>query len=98
MKIGFLKCKTHRGIEVMVYEQRALDAEARLAAQMIERWGMSAAIEDGEDSSGRSKLRLLSPHELVTRACDTAKYAMEEFNKRGWILDLPTPTVEDDDA
>jgi len=98
MKIGFLKRKSYKGTEIVVYQQRAFDAEAELAAQMIERWGMSAAIEDGEDSAGRAKIRLLTPEELVQRACETAEQAMEEFNKRGWILDLPELTGEDDDA
>jgi hypothetical protein len=44
-----------------------------LAASMIEKWGMIAAVEDGEDTRGRQKLRMLSPTELVNRAFETSE-------------------------
>lgn len=65
-------------------------AEARLAMELIARWGLVAAAPDGEDSSGRSKARLQTPEELVTGACETAERAFIAFRTRGWMLDVPS--------
>jgi len=61
---------------VMIHQTELLEDEARLAMTMMEKWGMVAAIEDGEDTAGRQKLRLLTPEELVYRSFETAKLAM----------------------
>lgn len=45
---------------------------------------MIAAQSDGEDSAGRSKLRLQTPQELVERACNVAGLMYEEIKARGW--------------
>ena len=74
---------------VVGYERLHPDWRARLATLLIERWGIVAGDVDGEDSAGRSKLRLLTTDELVTRACDTAGAAIMEFQKRGWVVELP---------
>jgi hypothetical protein len=53
------------------------------AREFISRWGMVAAVPDGEDSSGRAKVRLSTPEELVVRAFETAELfhkALEEKN------------------
>lgn len=63
--------------------------EARFAAVLIERWGMVAAIEDGEDSAGRQKLRLALPQELAIRAVDTAVALTAELERREWIKVVP---------
>lgn len=76
--------------EVTLNALEAFDSEARMAAALIERWGCAAASPDGEDSAGRAKLRKLTPTELVNEACETAKIALEEFRRRGWMLKLPT--------
>ena len=80
-------------------EQQQLEhavREGRMATILIEKWGTVAADTDGEDSAGRSKLRLQTPEEIVQRACDTAALACAEFRKRGWIIPVP-PTYELDD-
>lgn len=76
--------------EVAVTQLEALDMEARIAACLIERWGLVAAQRDGEDSAGRARLRKLTPQELVAEACETAQLACDEFRRRGWVLQLPT--------
>jgi hypothetical protein len=58
---------------------------AILAAQLVESWGMRAETPDGEDKSGRQKLRRVTPKELVAEACDTASLLFKEFNVRNWI-------------
>jgi hypothetical protein len=44
----------------------------RVAVEMATRWGMVAAVPDGEDSAKRQKLRLMTPQELVDRAIESA--------------------------
>lgn len=67
-------------------ESLALSSRGKLALQMIERWGSVAGVPDeAEDSTGRSKLRLQTPSELVDRACAVADKAFDEFKNRGWL-------------
>jgi hypothetical protein len=67
--------------EIFTHETEHLENEAKLAFSLVERWGMVAALPDGEDSSGRSKLRLMTVEELTERAFKTAesffKYARD---------------------
>lgn len=69
-------------IKQMIHPNRV----ASTACEMIERWGMVAAVCDGEDSTGRQKMRNLTPKELVEFACETAKELYEQFETRGWLL------------
>lgn len=50
---------------------------------------MITGIEDGEDSAGRAKLRSATVKEVVDRATEAAATAFEEFERRGWIIDVP---------
>jgi hypothetical protein len=74
-----------------IHKLRAPCTEASLAINLIERWGLVAAKPDGEDSAGRAKLELLTPEELVNRACDTADLVLKECEARGWMLPIPAP-------
>lgn len=78
------------GTRMIIHERRTCSMEARMATIMLEKWGMVAAAPDGEDSAGRSKLHLSTPEELVTRACNTAAAAVAEFERRGWLVDVPS--------
>ena len=73
-----------------LHETRHPELEAKFAMALIERWGMVAGIEDGEDSAGRAKIRLISSKEVVERAVDVTSRAMAEFEARGWLKHLPT--------
>lgn len=75
--------------EVMIGKTEAESLPARLAAVLIEKWGMVAALPDGEDSAGRSRLRLQTPKEVVDRACEVSELAITEFRERGWMLNIP---------
>lgn len=66
------------------------DPRAEFAMVCIEKWGMVAATSDGEDSSGRAKLRGLTPQEVVTKACDVAGLAFERFKELGWTTAVPS--------
>ena len=80
----------NREVEVRCAENELPHWEARLACLLIEKWGLVAAEIDGEDSAGRSKLRSMTPEEMVERACSTAALAVAEIRKRGWVTMTPT--------
>lgn len=74
----------------IIHDTEYPNFEARLAAALVERWGMVAGESDGEDSAGRAKLRLATPQELAIRACETASQVAGEMRKRGWFVAIPT--------
>lgn len=76
----------------VIHHTKAVHGPGRMAALLIERWGIVACELDGEDSAGRAKLRRMTVSELVTNACDTADAAWNEFEARGWLLEIPLPT------
>lgn len=71
--------------KIMLHERTDLCAQAKLACALAERWGIVAAIEDGEDSAGRQKLRHMTPEELAQRACQCAANLFQRFSEIGWI-------------
>lgn len=77
-------------IETLVHERQVLDSRARFALACIEKWGMVCAMPDGEDSSGRQKARPATVAEITDRACNCADAAFEEFQKRGWFIEVPS--------
>ncbi len=87
LEIGYAGQFRPRGL--ILHNRKIPDARAVFAMQVIERWGMVAAIEDGEDSAGRQKLRLATISELVERAVQVSAAAFELFESRAWIVDTP---------
>ena len=81
---------SNSGNMVMVHSRESPAWKARLACALIEKWGLVAAAPDGEDSSGRAKLRKLTPTELVAEATEVADLAVEEFRRRNWVTELPS--------
>lgn len=75
----------------LCFKRYVLNDRAVFAQAMIERWGCVSCEYDGEDSSGRQKMRIQTPEELVTRACAIAELCTAEFKRRQWALDLPAP-------
>jgi hypothetical protein len=71
-----------------VYEPYTI---AKVAIEMVEKWGPVAAVPDGEDSAGRQKLRMQTAAELAVRACETAAALWKEFEHRGWFFEMPLP-------
>lgn len=92
MDIGVIEKKSYQGVEVMVYKKSTPCQRAQFAMELISR-GMTVGIDDGEDSAGRAKGKENPPKELVERACQIADTAFNEFEVRGWILELPAPQV-----
>ena len=90
--------KTFRGgTEVSVAETEAPTFEARVAIALIEKWGMVLCEFDGEDSSGRQKMKLKSPEDVVKQAFNTAALAVEEIRSRGLMIDIPLPIMPEEE-
>ena len=70
---------------IVLHESEHFEQEAKIVIDLVTRWGMVAAIEDGEDSAGRQKLRLMLPVELVARAFETADLVMVLARSRGLV-------------
>ena len=82
--------KEYGNPKISVHNRVVLGLKAETVRHMVDRWGMVAAREDGEDSTGRSRITLLSPGELVERACHTTELMFDEFESRGWLTIAPT--------
>jgi hypothetical protein len=79
------------GMRIILYRTQVPNTAAELATHFIERWGMVAGQPDGEDSSGRSKIRLATPKEMVDRAMETAELLLDTIEKKGWVIEIPAP-------
>jgi hypothetical protein len=80
--------------EPTVATRKQLTMRARMATALIEKWGMVAALPDGEDTSGRQKMRLMKPKEIVQHAIDVSKMAINAFEEEGWIDEFPSAMDE----
>jgi hypothetical protein len=67
------------------------DERVGFAMSIIEKHALVAAVPDGEDSAGRQRLAMPTPHEIVDRACDIADEAFKMFEARGWRQAMPNP-------
>lgn len=66
-----------------------ISGPGQLAVEMIQKWGMVAAVDGGEDSAGRARVRLATPAELIERACTVTELLWEESRKREWLEAIP---------
>lgn len=75
--------------KLVIHDTEAPTFEGRLAIVLVEKWGMVAGVDDGEDKAGRSKLRLMAPDEVVKRACTTSALLAAALREKGWMTALP---------
>lgn len=81
---------------IVIAENEHLEGEAKAALSFIERWGLVMGIDDGEDSAGRFKIRLMTPDELVERAFAIAHIAFVTARSKGLVHQtLPLSELED---
>jgi hypothetical protein len=66
-------------------EGHELALRASLAWDLLRAHPLIAGVEDGEDSAGRSKLRLQTPREIVDRAFQIAGIFVDVAVERGEI-------------
>jgi hypothetical protein len=75
--------------------REAADQTAAYAFDLIRTNGILMATPDGEDATGRAKLNVMPPRELVARAFDIAELAFAEARERGHMIEVPTwETIE----
>ena len=74
---------------VIFHNRKRLSIKGEIASRLMEHFAIVAAQEDGEDSTGRRAFKLQTPEQVVSRACDIAENLVNEFEKRGWIIDIP---------
>lgn len=74
------------------------DDRMGFAMQIIERFALIAGKADGEDSAGRQKGINMTPAEVVAFACDTSEHAFAEFEKRGWMVPMPSIDEQEEAA
>jgi len=75
---------------ISTHDNEHLTIKARVCLEMIQRWALVAAEDDGEDSHGRSKLKLSEPDALVNRATILTELAFKRFHEKNWIVKLPS--------
>ena len=75
---------------IQKHDTTILSVEAQFMLGFIERWGMVAAMPDGEDSAGRQKLRLATTEELVARAVVVTSLAFDAAHDLGWAAEAPS--------
>jgi hypothetical protein len=66
-----------------------LTLEAQLMVSLLERWGLIAAVQVGEDSAGRAKSEVMPASEVVDRAEVMAILAVQKMRRNGWLRDAP---------
>ena len=76
-------------VKVEAHNDEVPDFCGNIACVLVERWGTVAAEPDGEDSTGRAKMKLQTPQDLVNRAITTAEILVEGLQQRGHMLRLP---------
>lgn len=86
----------HKKRNVEIRQLRMPSQEASFAVLLMGHIGVALAKPDGEDSAGRQKFTYLLPEEVASRACEIAKAAFSEFEKRDWLCDLPSLKDEDE--
>ena len=66
----------------------AWDARLTFAMDLLRSGTANSAIPDGEDTSGRAKMRVVTPAEAVSRAMEIAETLFERGWDKGWVYGL----------
>ena len=75
--------------QILMHNRHAPNWQATLALELVRTCALTA-IDDGETSTGQSKVRVLTPTEVVDRACAIADLFYVELERRNWLLDYPS--------
>lgn len=76
-------------VDTAVHGKTISSPEMSFVLDCIKAWGLVGAVEDGESSDGRQKLRLHTPEEVVKRAFSLAEMAFAQGEQRGWVVTIP---------
>lgn len=86
----------YSGDPVSIQHQAVPNACASYAMDLAKHFALVAGIPDGEDTSGRQRLRLATPAEVASRACQVAEILFQQMGDRGWYHQVPTHLGKDD--
>lgn len=75
---------------IAVHGKTVCSPEMSFVLDCIKAWGLVGAVEDGESSDGRQKLRLHTTAEVVERAFSLAEMAFAQGAQRGWAVMMPS--------
>lgn len=75
--------------KLVIHDTDVPTFEGRLAITLMEKFGLIACTDAGEDSAGRHQLRLMEPSDVVVRACELAEIMTRALQVRGWIVKAP---------
>jgi len=75
---------------IFVHDTEVPCQEARFAMSLLERFGLIAARDGGEDSAGRAKTTEQTPEQSVERAFLIAELAYKKMRAKGMLLDVGT--------
>lgn len=67
---------------VITHDTTILSRQAYFAMELVARWGVVAAVPDGEDSVGRQQLRVMTPVELTDRAIKITELMFERMAEK----------------
>lgn len=91
-KIAVIEHETYRGAtEAIICRLEALEPEAEFAQHLMGNMAMVAGAPDGSDATGRAKLRLMTPEEVVERAVSISTLAYKTFREKGMTVSVPAP-------
>ena len=89
-KIAKNRYSSEQDPHIQFHNTDTLTPRAEFVKELIARWGMVAALDGGEDSSGRHKLNLMPPADVVNRAMEMSDLMYKAFNDNDLIVKLPS--------
>lgn len=92
IETNIYKTKFHNQSDVSfaVHETEHLTIRAKICLELIQRWGLIAGEDGGEDSTGRAKIKTQDPSKVVARAIAITQEFFVQTHSRGWIHELPS--------
>ncbi len=65
-----------------------------LSVKLAEHFGIITGVPDGYDDAGRQKLRLMTPKEVVDRACEIAELMTDKLIENQDLVNLGEPPAD----
>lgn len=89
-KINKNKWSNEQNPHVSIHDTDILTPQAEFVKDLVARWGMVSALDDGEDSRGRHQLKLMPPAAVVERAMEVSNLMYKAFDDNNMLIKLPS--------
>ncbi len=89
-KVYKSKWSTENTPHIQFHNTEILKPRAEFVKELVARWGMVQAVDNGEDSSGRHQLGLMPPADVVNRAMEVSDLMYKALAKNDLMIKLPT--------